>query len=132
MWKKTHSCYKIDSPPVGHKWFQNSCNRNPELWTTKGQKYAQNCEDHCNYAAFNKMYDQCEDGLVASGNAVRYKHPVHKDANGKTVDDKALAFGHPVTIYYVHPDKFFFSMKSEIIYTAKTMVTKAVKGKTFQ
>jgi hypothetical protein len=43
-----------------------------ELWTKKGQKYAKNHDNHCNYAAFNKMYDQCEDGLVASRNAVRY------------------------------------------------------------
>ena len=107
MQKKTHSCYNIDSPLVGHKWFQNFYKRNPELWTKKGQKYAQNREDHCNYAAFNKMYDQCEDGLVASGNGVRYKHSVHKDASGKIVDDESLAFGYPVTIYYVHPDNIF-------------------------
>ncbi len=107
-WKKTHSCYNIDFPPVGHKWFWNFCNRNPELWTKTGHKYAQNRENHCSYAAFNKMYDQCEDGLVASGNAVRYKHSVHKDANGKIVDDGSLAFGHPVTIYYVRPNNVFF------------------------
>ena len=40
------------------------------------------------------MYAQCEDGLVASGNAVRYEHPVHKDTNGEIVDDVSLAFGH--------------------------------------
>jgi hypothetical protein len=39
------------------------------------------------------MYDQCEEGLVASGNAVRFKHPVHMDANGKIVDNESLAFG---------------------------------------
>ena len=26
--------------------------------------------------------NQCEAGLVASGNPVRYEHPVHMDANG--------------------------------------------------
>ncbi len=31
------------------------------------------------------MYDQWEAGLVASGNAARYKHPVHMNANGKIV-----------------------------------------------
>jgi hypothetical protein len=54
------------------------------------------------------MYAQCEDGLVASGNAVRYEHPVHKDTNGKIVDDVSLAFGHPVTINYVRPENVFF------------------------
>jgi hypothetical protein len=78
------------------------------------------------------MYDQCEDGLVASGNTVRYKHFVHKDANGRIVDNESLAFGHPVTIYYVHPDIFFFLMKPEIIRMGKRMGTKAVRGKLFQ
>ena len=54
------------------------------------------------------MYAQCEDGLVASGNAVRYEHPVHKDTNGEIVDDVSLAFGHPVTINYVRPENVFF------------------------
>ena len=54
------------------------------------------------------MYAQCEDGLVASGNAVRYKHTVHNDANGKIVDDVSLALGHLVTIDYVRPEKVFF------------------------
>ncbi len=51
-------------------------------------------------------------GLVASGNAVRYEHPVHKDANGKIVDDVSLAFGHPVTINYVRPKNLFFLDKN--------------------
>jgi hypothetical protein len=108
VWKKTHSWYKVDSPLVGYRWFRNFCKRNPEIWTKKSQKYARNREDHCNYAAFIKMYAQCEDGLVASGNAVRYEHPVHKDTNGKIVDDVSLAFGHPVTINYVRPENVFF------------------------
>ena len=60
-----HSWYKVDSPLVGYRWFRNFCKRNPEIWTKKSQKYARNREDHCNYAAFIKMYAQCEDGLVA-------------------------------------------------------------------
>jgi len=74
----------------------------------KGHKYAQNQEDHCNDAAFNKMYDQCEIGPVESGNAANYKHPVHKDANGNIVDDASLAFGRPVAMYYLHLENVFF------------------------
>jgi hypothetical protein len=58
------------------------------------------------------MYDQCEEGLVASGNAVRFKHPVHMDANGKIVDNESLAFGYPVTIDYERPDNVFFLDKT--------------------
>jgi hypothetical protein len=83
--------------------------RNPELWAIKGQKYARNREDHCNHAAFIKIYDQCEDGLVASGNAVRYEHPVHKDANGNIVDDQSLAFRHPVTTCIMCLENVFIS-----------------------
>jgi hypothetical protein len=39
-WKKTHCCYSADSPLVSHKWFRNFCNRNPNLWSQKAQKYA--------------------------------------------------------------------------------------------
>ncbi len=107
-WKKTHCCYNADSPSVGQNWFRNFCNRNPQLWAVKGQKYARSREDHCNHPAFKMMYDQCEEGLVASGNAVRFKHPVHMDANGKIVDNESLAFGYPVTIDYERPDNVFF------------------------
>ncbi len=41
------------------------------------------------------MYNQCKAGLVVLGNAVRYEHPVHMDANGKIVEDESLAFGCP-------------------------------------
>jgi hypothetical protein len=42
-----------------------------------------------------------------SGNAVRYKHPVYKDANGKIVDYESFAFGCRMTIIYVHVDNVF-------------------------
>ena len=54
------------------------------------------------------MYDQCKASLVASGNAVRYKHPVHMDANGEIVEDESLAFDRPVTVNYLHPENVFF------------------------
>ena len=54
------------------------------------------------------MYDQCKAGLVALGNAVRYEHPVHMDANGEIVEDESLAFGRPVTVNYLHPENVFF------------------------
>jgi hypothetical protein len=54
------------------------------------------------------MYDQCKAGLVALGNAVRYEHPVHMDANGEIVEDESLAFDRPVTVNYLHPENVFF------------------------
>ena len=30
---------------------------------------------------------------------------MHKDTNGEIVDDVSLAFGHPVTINYVRPER---------------------------
>ncbi len=99
-WKKAHSWCNPDSPLVGHKWFRNFCKRNPVLWSQKVRKYARNREDHCNFITFSKMYNQCEEGLVALGNAVRYEHPVHMDANGEIFEDESLAFGCPVTFYH--------------------------------
>jgi hypothetical protein len=61
---------------------------------------------------FNKMYDQVEAGLVASGNALRYDNPVHKDKNGKIVDNKSLAFGCLATIDYVRLENVFFLDKT--------------------
>jgi len=81
--ENTHCCYNPDSLLVGHNWFRNFSKRNPNLWSQKARKYARNREDHCNHNTFDKMYDQCEAGLVASGNVVRYGHPVHMDASGK-------------------------------------------------
>ena len=107
-WKRTHCSYNEDSPLVGYKWFQNFRKRNPELWSQKARKYARNREDHCNFVAFSKMYDQCEEGLVASGNVVRYDRPVHYNQVGKIVNDETLAFGHPVTIKYLRPENVFF------------------------
>ncbi len=107
-WKKAHCCYNPDSPLVGHKWFRNFCKRNPELWLQKARKYAQNREDHCNFVTFSKMYNQCEEGLVASVNIVQYDCPVHYNQVGTIVDDETLAFGHPVTIKYIRPENVFF------------------------
>ncbi len=39
---------------------------------------------------------------------MRDNYSVHKDANGKIVDDESLAFGHPITIYNVRPNNVFF------------------------
>jgi hypothetical protein len=96
------------------------------------KKYAQNREDHCNDAMFYKMYDQVEAGLVASGHTVRYDNPVHKDKNGKIVDNESLAFGCLVTIHIVCPDNVFFLMKRVTTCMEKTMGTKVVRGKLFQ
>ena len=54
------------------------------------------------------MYNQCEEGLVALGNVVRYEHPVHYNQVGTIVDDETLAFGHPVTIKYIRRENVFF------------------------
>jgi hypothetical protein len=70
------------------------------------------------------MYAQCEDGLVASGNAVRYEHPVHKDTNGEIVDDESLTM--------CVRKMYSFSMKPEIIHMAKKTGIKAVSGKSFR
>ena len=78
------------------------------------------------------MYDQCKAGLVASGNAVRYEHPVHMDANGKIVEDESLAFGRPVTINYLHLENVFFWTRPEIIRTEKMMGIKGFRGKSFR
>ena len=107
-WKKAHCCYNADSPLVSNKWFRNYRIRNPELWLQKARKYARNREDHCNFVTFSKMYDQCEEGLVASGNVVRYDRPVHCNQVGTIVEDETLAFGHPVTIEYLRPENVFF------------------------
>ena len=58
------------------------------------------------------MYDQCEEGLVASGNVVRYDRPVHYNQVGKIVNNETLAFGHPVTIKYLRPENVFFLDKT--------------------
>ena len=50
------------------------------------------------------MYNQCEEGLVVSGNVVRYDCPVHYNQVATIVDDETLAFGHPVTIKYIRPE----------------------------
>ncbi len=47
-------------------------------------------------------------GLVASGNVVRYDRPVHYNQVGKIVDDETLDCSHPVTIKYLHPENVFF------------------------
>jgi hypothetical protein len=78
------------------------------------------------------MYAQCEDGLVASGNAVRYEHPLHKDANGKIVDDVSLAFGHPVTIDYVRPENVYFLNETGDNTHGKSTGIEAVRGKSFR
>ena len=33
---------------------------------------------------------------------------MHMDANGKIVEDESLAFGRPVTVYYLRPENVFF------------------------
>ncbi len=78
------------------------------MWSQKACKYAQNREDHCNHAAFRKMYNQCKEGLIASGNVVRYNEPVHYNQNWEIVNDATLAYGYQVTIKYIHLENVFF------------------------
>ncbi len=131
-WKRTHCSNNEDSPLVGRKWFQNFRERNPELWLQKARKYACNREDHCNFVAFRKMYDQCEEGLVALGNVVRYDCPVHYNQVGKIVDDETLASGHPVTIKYLRPENVFFWTRPGITRMEKMTGNEGVSGKLFQ
>ena len=63
---------------------------------------------------------------------MRYKHPVHMDANGKIVEDESLAFGRPVTVNYLHPENVFFLTRPEIIRTEKMMGIEGFRGKLFQ
>ncbi len=78
------------------------------MWSQKARKYARNREDHCNHTAFRKMYDQCKEGLIASGNVVRYDKPVHYNQNGEIVNNETLAYGYSVTIKYLRPEDVFF------------------------
>jgi hypothetical protein len=76
------------------------------------------------------MYNQCEAGLVASGNAVRYEQSVHMDANGEIVEDESLAFGRPVTVNYLHPENVFFF--DETRDNMHGMGIEGVRGKLFR
>ncbi len=62
---------------------------------------------------------------------MRYDNPVHKDVNGKIVDDESLAFGRPVKIDCVRPENVFFLTRRVTTRMEKTMGNKAVRRKLF-
>ena len=48
--------------------------------------------------AFRKMYNQMENRLIESGNAIKFDQPAHMNKTGEIIEDESLAFGRPVTI----------------------------------
>lgn len=79
----------------GRKWWALFKKRNPDLELKGGQKYARNRHDHCNFAAFSRMYDNIGKQLIASG------------IEGNIVEDENLAFGCPVTINITRRENIF-------------------------
>ena len=53
--------------------------RNPEIQTKAGRKWPRNRADQMHDVPFRKMYNQMENGLVASGCFVLLEEPVHMD-----------------------------------------------------
>jgi len=71
-WKQKHSYYDPAAPLLGRKWFANFMQRNPDLESKYGAKFARNRDGHTHDAAFSKMGDQIEYVLLDSGNAVEF------------------------------------------------------------
>ena len=106
-WKQKHSYYDPAAPLLGRKWFANFMQRNPDLESKYGAKFARNRDGHTHDAAFSKMGDQIEDVLLDSGNAVKFDTPVHMDKEGRIVEDESKGFGRPVTTNIVDPSNVF-------------------------
>jgi hypothetical protein len=107
-WKKKHCVYDKDSPLLGRKWWEGFKKRNSELIDSKvGRKFAKNRADHANYTNHYKMYSQCYQGIVDSGNAVWLHEPVHFDKEGNQVSDEIKAFGHPTKAKIIRGKNIF-------------------------
>ena len=94
-------------PLLGWKWWRLYLGRNPEMATKAGRKFPRNRANHCHDTPFQRMFNETENRLVASGNARRLAVPVHMDIHGNIVIDVAMAFGCPVTIEYIRPENCF-------------------------
>ena len=92
---------------VGLKWWLLFKRWNPEIESKDGIKYPRNQANHCHGSSFQNMYNQNENGLVKSGNAVRFDRPVHMDSSGKIVDAEVHAFVWPESINMTFRDNVF-------------------------
>jgi len=107
-WKKKRCVYDKDSPLLGRKWWEGFKKRNSELIDSKvGRKFAKNRADHANYTNLHKMYSQCYQGMVDSGNAVWLHEPVHFDKEGNQVSDEIKAFGYPTKAKIIRGKNIF-------------------------
>lgn len=95
-------------PLIGTGWYKGFRKRNiGDICAKVGKKYAMNRKSHCHYSAFAMMYNQVENLLLESGNAVKYNTPMHMDMEGNIVDDESRAFGTPVSLNLTRPENIF-------------------------
>ena len=110
QWKRKRGLWddlNPDANVLGLRWLSGFKCRNKELFELKNPvKYERNRSDHVTYVAFDRQFNQVEEGLVESGNAVKFDTPKHMDRQGNEVDE-ANAHGHPVTIDIIHPENVF-------------------------
>ena len=111
QWKRKRGLWDDSNPDanvLGNRWLSGFKNRNKELFELKNpRKYERNRSEHVTYVAFDRQFNQVEEeGLVKSGNAVRFDTPKHMDQHGSKVEE-ANAHGHPVTIDIIHPENVF-------------------------
>ena len=95
-------------PLISTGWYKGFRKRNiGDICAKVGKKYAMNRKSHCHYGAFAMMYNQVENLLLESGNAVKYNTPMHMDMEGNIVDDESRAFGTPVSLNLTRPENIF-------------------------
>jgi len=92
-------------PLISTGWYKGFRKRNiGDICAKVGKKYAMNRKSHCHYGAFAMMYNQVENLLLESGNAVKYNTPMHMDMEGNIVYDESRAFGTPVSLNLTRPE----------------------------
>ena len=103
-WKQKRGM-SAQRPLLGPAWYRGFVERNKGLLSTqKGEKYSKNREERCTYQNFANMYNNVEEKLIESGNAMRLDKPVHMDKDGNIVEDSAEAFGRPVQVVFKRPN----------------------------
>jgi len=97
-----------DLPLLGTAWYRGFSARNRQLLEAQnGTKLARRREEQCDYPSFERMYNNIEKGVIASGNGVVLDEPVHMDIDGNVVDDSSAAIGRQTSLKYTRPENCF-------------------------
>eukprot|EP00984_Skeletonema_dohrnii_P026505 scaffold15870_cov153-Skeletonema_dohrnii-CCMP3373.AAC.1 len=95
-------------PLLGTAWYRGFYARNRQLLEAQnGTKLARRREEQCDYPSFERMYNNVEKGVIASGNGVVLDEPVHMDIDGNVVDDSSAAIGRQTSLMYTRPENCF-------------------------